>query len=870
MKFTFPPESRPLDGYTLKRGIARGGFGEVYYGLSDAGKEVAIKLLQQNMEVELRGIQHCLNLRHPHLVAIHDVKTDHDSDHWVIMEYIAGDTLEQVLLKQRGPLPLEQIERWMRGVESGLAYLHDRGIVHRDVKPGNIFWDEGAIKIGDVGLSKFMTPSRRSAHTESVGTVYYMAPEVAYGKYGYEVDIYSCGIMLYEMLTGRLPFDGQSTGEILMKHLSEAPDLSIVPPPFRAALDGALRKDPKTRTSSITRLYQEFESGLRGRLLPPLENVAPLPTPTKFAEPLTWHKSIVPETPGIPVPAVALTPTVEPVRPNTPTPVRAVNWTEKNGEFAVGQRPFAETIAHRTEPQSAGNYLERVPLQDGVTFDWWLHRTAAAIGLIWLLFIMVHPASGMAAIMAIWPIAFACLRFEPVRGSGLKWLWQSYSEQTRMIPYSGAWWFRRLAFLGFTSLSILGLLCVPFNFDGASIPLTFLITLYLAYQLLRLSSRERLGISPHDAYAQRSAHWEFRDLPNWIVYRMHAWDQSWFGFWGQRIGFYFWIQIILWCVFAGLENRGGRGWAACAFFTVFLFPFITLAWSVIRPDMAPWPLTYLLRTRKNSDQVRPTTENRPVSDSRAAKVSATFTGSVSGTTASNSNSKKSKTHTAGLFLTPQSVREVPGRQRFADLTVSMSWAFVLTLLFAFGTGFLSPLFGVPSSLHPDPAKLGLFTITTLMAAWALLIAGKLTEGRSSQGKPRRILNLSLGLAVGAIAWWLGQILMVELSSVHLRHQVAFVSLGRQPLLIDNSPTFLSFLVFFGLLFGLRRWWWHIDAFRPAVFRISSVILTVAVAAALPLVFAFPWDWAVTWAAVISCVVQLSAVWIPPENRMISA
>src|SRR5688572_1724300 len=75
MKLTYPPESKPLEGYTIKRAIARGGFGEVYYAQSDAGKEVAIKLLRQNLEVELRGVSQCLNLNHPNLVSIYDIRT---------------------------------------------------------------------------------------------------------------------------------------------------------------------------------------------------------------------------------------------------------------------------------------------------------------------------------------------------------------------------------------------------------------------------------------------------------------------------------------------------------------------------------------------------------------------------------------------------------------------------------------------------------------------------------------------------------------------------------------------------------------------------------------------------------------------------
>src|SRR5271154_7435355 len=97
MKFTFQPESKPLAGYMIKRAIHRGGFGEVYYALTDGGKEVALKLLKQHFDVELRGVSQCLNLKHPNLVTIFDVKTDTDGDHWVIMEFVAGKSLAQVL-----------------------------------------------------------------------------------------------------------------------------------------------------------------------------------------------------------------------------------------------------------------------------------------------------------------------------------------------------------------------------------------------------------------------------------------------------------------------------------------------------------------------------------------------------------------------------------------------------------------------------------------------------------------------------------------------------------------------------------------------------------------------------------------------------
>src|SRR4051812_45769758 len=90
MKFQYPSGSRPLEGFAIKRGIGRGGFGEVYFATSDAGKELALKHIERNLEVELRGVRQCLNLKHPNLIDLYDIKYDDLGDAWVVMEYVAG------------------------------------------------------------------------------------------------------------------------------------------------------------------------------------------------------------------------------------------------------------------------------------------------------------------------------------------------------------------------------------------------------------------------------------------------------------------------------------------------------------------------------------------------------------------------------------------------------------------------------------------------------------------------------------------------------------------------------------------------------------------------------------------------------------
>ena len=254
--YRYQQGDRPLQGYTIQRAIGRGGFGEVYYALSDSGREVAIKAIQGYEQIELRGVGQCMNLKSPHLVTVFDVKHNADGKAFVVMEYVAGPCLSDLLADAPGGLGCQKAAFFLREIGKGLSFLHDCGIVHRDLKPGNIFYEDGYVKIGDYGLSKAMASSRHDGQTITVGTVHYMAPEIGAGCYDRSIDIYALGVVLFEMLTGNVPYSGSSHGEVLMKHMTADPDLTGVEEPMAGVLGKALAKDPAQRYQTVQEMVE--------------------------------------------------------------------------------------------------------------------------------------------------------------------------------------------------------------------------------------------------------------------------------------------------------------------------------------------------------------------------------------------------------------------------------------------------------------------------------------------------------------------------------------------------------------------------------------------------------------------------------------
>ena len=255
-EFQYQHGDRPLEGYTIQHGIGRGGFGEVYYAVSDAGRQVALKAIQGYEHIELRGVGQCMNLKSPHLVTIFDVKYNKQGRPFVVMEYVSGPSLGDLLGDSPGGLGVQKAAFFLREISKGLTFLHECGIVHRDLKPGNVFYESGYVKIGDYGLSKAMSPSRCSGQTVTVGTVHYMAPEIGDGSYDKSIDIYALGVVLYEMIRGSPPYTGSSVGEILMKHMSGEPDLAGIEEPFASVIRRGMDKDPARRYSSVQEMVE--------------------------------------------------------------------------------------------------------------------------------------------------------------------------------------------------------------------------------------------------------------------------------------------------------------------------------------------------------------------------------------------------------------------------------------------------------------------------------------------------------------------------------------------------------------------------------------------------------------------------------------
>ncbi|WP_406379952.1 serine/threonine-protein kinase [Streptomyces sp. NBC_00197] len=250
--------------YRLHTTLGRGAMGEVWRAQDEMiGRPVAVKLLLSQdadptaaarfrLEAQTAG-----RLNHPHVVGVLDFGSFEDRL-FLVMELIEGDSLSHVLATS-GTLPAERVARIAAQAAAGLAAAHQQGIVHRDIKPGNLMLDaDGSVKIGDFGIARFMddTAGGLTATGQIVGTSLYLAPERALGKTaGPPSDMYSLGCVLYQLLTGRPPFQAASAVAILHHHLDTAPtpprELGAeLPPAFENYLLGLLAKQPDDRPTA--------------------------------------------------------------------------------------------------------------------------------------------------------------------------------------------------------------------------------------------------------------------------------------------------------------------------------------------------------------------------------------------------------------------------------------------------------------------------------------------------------------------------------------------------------------------------------------------------------------------------------------------
>ncbi len=265
--------------YELTHLIARGGMAQVYRAMDrQLERPVALKVLFPELSVDRtfverfrREAQAAANLSHPNIVPVFDWGED-DGSYFIVMEYVEGRPLSAVL---RDPqrMPPRQIATIGAGVAAALAFAHRHGVVHRDVKPGNVLiTPDGDVKVTDFGIARAMNTEESLTQTGAVmGTAAYFSPEQAEGKgVDSRSDIYSLGVVLYEMAVGRPPFTGDSPVAVASKHVRDMPVLPreanpTVPPALEAVIMKAMAKNPDDRYGSAEELRADLLRFADGR-----------------------------------------------------------------------------------------------------------------------------------------------------------------------------------------------------------------------------------------------------------------------------------------------------------------------------------------------------------------------------------------------------------------------------------------------------------------------------------------------------------------------------------------------------------------------------------------------------------------------------
>jgi beta-lactam-binding protein with PASTA domain len=262
--------------YVIKRKLGSGGMADVYLAEDqELGRRVALKLLderhasdEQFVERFRREAQSAAGLNHPNIVSIFD-RGRAEGTYYIAMEYLDGRTLKELLVRN-GPTPIPIAIDYARQILGALAFAHRNGIVHRDIKPHNIVvGGDGRLKVTDFGIARSGT-SQMTEVGSIVGTAQYLSPEQARGApVDPRSDLYSLGVVLYEMLTGKVPFTGDTPVEIAMKHLSQVPKPPSewrpdVPHDLDAVVMRALAKDPEQRYGSAEEMDADLARVARG------------------------------------------------------------------------------------------------------------------------------------------------------------------------------------------------------------------------------------------------------------------------------------------------------------------------------------------------------------------------------------------------------------------------------------------------------------------------------------------------------------------------------------------------------------------------------------------------------------------------------